>query len=93
MDFWLEKIVFWDQILQLFVNVKFKFLSNESWLFIQCLNVFALQLYREQLREDHNDNMLTILNEFGDLKKKRSFLLRNPVFNGISILKSLMKPF
>lgn len=54
---------------------------------------FNLQLYREQLREDHNDNMLTILNEFGDLKKKRSFLLRNPVFNGISILKSLKNPF
>ena len=42
-------------------------------------------MYRERLQEEHNNYMLVILNEFGELKKKRTFLMRNPVFNGKSM--------
>ncbi|XP_061181329.1 uncharacterized protein LOC133189602 [Saccostrea echinata] len=52
-----------------------------------------IQLYREFLQQEHNNHMLVILNEFGSLKKKRTFLLRNPVFNDNEGKKDLLHLF
>nr|XP_022311193.1 uncharacterized protein LOC111116486 [Crassostrea virginica] len=52
-----------------------------------------LKVYRERLQEEHNNYMLVILNEFGELKKKRTFLMRNPVFNELEGKKDLVQLF
>lgn len=51
------------------------------------------KLYREYLEQKHNNHMLVILNEFGSLKKKRTFLLRNPMFNDNEGKKDLLNLF